>query len=77
MSEHMFGLMRRKVTKHEAKQLDRICKANGGTGFVGPVDIPGNEVKGWFTSRDQGEPFNSATANAVLDAVASEAGVLL
>jgi len=77
MSEHMFGLLRRKVTKRAAKQLDRICKANGGTGFVGPVDLPGNAVKGWFTARDQGEPFNSATAQAVLDAVERETAVLL
>lgn len=62
----------RQLTSGVARRLDRICREHGGSGFVGPVSIPGNAARGWFESENIGEPFNSATAREVLEAVKAE-----
>jgi len=65
VSEYMFGITRVRVSNSVAKKLDAICKAEGGTGFTGPVTIPGNNVKGWFTGPNLGSPFDRDLSNRV------------
>ncbi len=69
---YMFGTTRKRVTAKVAQRLNAICIEQGGTGFVGPVDIPGNELHGWFEGPNHGEPFDSALARAVLTQVERE-----
>jgi hypothetical protein len=69
-SEFMFWPTHRRVCQKTAKRLNKICIDCGGTGFVGPVDIPGNYTHGWFTARNYGEPSNSSIARAVRETVA-------
>lgn len=70
MSEYIFGTTRKKVTKVVARKLDALCKAEGGHGFTGPVSIPGNDTRGWFTGPNLGFPFDRNLAERVKDAVA-------
>jgi hypothetical protein len=65
MSEYIFGTTCKRHTKRNAKLLDRICKQEGGHGFVGPVNIPGNNTHGWFTGPNLGSPFDSDLASRV------------
>ena len=61
MSEHMFGVTKIKgMTPAQGNKIDKIAKGAGAR-FTGPIDIPGNETKGWFTCRNLGAPFDRAT----------------
>lgn len=73
MSEYVFGLvrggeLRSKLRGKVSKALESIAQEHGAD-FVGPVSIPGNEVCGWFTCPNLGEPFDRNTRRAVTDAV--------
>jgi len=70
-TEHMFGVTRRRITAATGKKLDRIAKRHGAR-FVGPVNIPGSDVRGWFTGPNLGHPFDTRLAQAVLADVAAE-----
>lgn len=64
MSEYMFGVSRGREPRAQVETKDRICKEEGGTGYV-YADIPGTGMQGWFTGPNQGEPFNRQLANRV------------
>ncbi len=66
-SEYLFGTTSEKITKKEGNRRDKIAKKFGGC-FVGPVNIPGNQTKGWFVIDNKGEPFNSRTSKKILEA---------
>lgn len=72
MSEFCFNLTTKKVSKTVAKKLDAICKNEGGLGFVGPVNIPGNHIKGWFIGPNLGHPFDSSLVKRVKDRIKEE-----
>jgi hypothetical protein len=67
MSEHIFGVTYDSITKAEGQRRDRIASEHGGS-FVGPVSIPGNRARGWFTIDNMGEPFNRRRAGEILEA---------
>jgi hypothetical protein len=69
-----FGLTKLAVTQHTAARLDRIARRYGCT-YVGPVRIPGNDLRGWFTGPNLGFPHDQVTAEAVLRDVA-HAGIV-
>lgn len=64
-NEYMFRSTTEKITKREAQRRDRIARKHGGS-FVGPLTIPGNVGRSWFTIENKGEPFNSRTAKEIL-----------
>jgi len=68
MSEHIFGVTTKWHNARTAKRLDAICRAEGGHGFISCHPV-GSNTRGWFTCRNYGEPFNSATARRVLAAI--------
>jgi len=73
MSEYHFGLTRIAVSQRTATRLDRIARKHGAN-YTGPIKLPGNDVCGWFSCPNRGQPFDAATASAVLADVA-EAGI--
>lgn len=76
MSEHLFGL----GDGHLSERAEEIAAEHDAT-LVNYTDAPcncgygcrphtcKNSRRHWFTTRNYGEPFNSATATAVLDAL--------
>jgi hypothetical protein len=68
MSEYIFGVTSKRHNSRAVERLDAICRGEGGHGFT-RYSAPGSSVKGWFTGRNYGEPFNSALARRVLNAV--------
>ena len=76
MADHMFGVTRRRLSSRDAERCNAICREHGGTGFVGPVNLPGSDTKGWFTCRNLGWTHDNAIASKVLAAV-REAGIEL
>lgn len=67
-SPFMFGVCRERLSKREVNRRQRIARKHGAT-FVYPGAIPGSETRGWFECPNRGEPFNEATAKAVLSEV--------
>lgn len=65
----MFGVTKRRLTKRDAKRCHQICIEQGGTGFIGPVDLAGNVTKGWFTCENLGWGHDDVIAKRVLEAV--------
>ena len=68
----MFGITHEKPTKAEAARWDRICKEEGGYGFIEVNrrrgEDPGTNhgaYQGWFTGPNLGAPFDQALAVAV------------
>lgn len=61
MSEHFFGL----GPGHLPKRADRIARKHGA--YLVNFTEPRGERRHWFACANQGEPFDSATARAVLD----------
>jgi len=61
----MFGVVRARLTMAEVRRRERIAKRHGAE-FVYAGSIPGSDVRGWFQCRNEGSPFNEATASAVL-----------
>ena len=47
---HQFGSNREKLTKREVTRRDRICREEGGIGYV-QADMP-EGTRGWFNARD-------------------------
>lgn len=70
----MFGLTRREATTRQAQRL-RAIAARHEADFVGPVRLPGNELRGWFEAPNRGAPFDDATRDAVMADVAADASV--
>lgn len=65
MGEHMFGVIKGKVSEREFKRVNRIARKHGAW-FTGSSDIPGTGPQYWFACQNQGHPFDGATARAVL-----------
>ena len=67
MGEFLFGVGVGRVSRERAKQIDAVAKQHGAC-FVEA------EGRHWFSTENLGEPFDSATAEAVYAALA-EAGL--
>lgn len=65
MSEHMFGVRRGRLTAAQFALRDELAKKHSVTFEY--VSIPGTGPQSWFSCRGRGEPFDRATAAAVLD----------
>jgi hypothetical protein len=75
VSEHHFGLVRgsvdrRRCTGRKAKAAIRRIERDFASDRVTWDEIvePNGEWRGWWSCANRGEPFNRATARAVLDA---------
>lgn len=66
MSEFHFGVGCGELPDDVAEKIDRIAREHGAR-FVNPRMPEGPRF--WFTVRSWGEPFDSATAREVLEAV--------
>lgn len=66
-SEHMFGVSREKPTRAAARRMRRIAAKHGAV--LVEATIPGTGYQRWYACRNRGEPFDSATARAVLDEI--------
>lgn len=76
MSDHMFGVVRGRVSAREVKRRDRICRAHGGYGYT-QMDrshgtAHGGDWLGWYSAPNRGEPFDRSLAREVLAAVDGE-----
>lgn len=79
MSEFHFGIITVKPTVAQAKQMERICKAEGGHGFVEVNrrrgEAPGinnREYMGWFAAPNRGNPFDDRLAARVKARILAE-----
>lgn len=76
MTEHMFGVERRKLPQREVKRRDRICMELGGYGYTQYDEshgtAHGGRWVGWFSGPNRGEPFDSRLSREVLEAVGGE-----
>ena len=61
--EHLFGLHE----GHLGPEADRIAEKHEAT-HTNHVE-PGGLKRGWFSCDNRGEPFNSQTANAVMNEI--------
>lgn len=64
MGEHFFGTGRGRVSGRESARVDRIARRHGAS-FVA-VSLPGDGPRFWFACPNRGEPFDGATARAVM-----------
>lgn len=78
MDTFMFGLTSDKPTRAAAKRMDRICREEGGLGFiennVKPNTSPGianGRYHAWFTAPNRGNPFNEDMARRVRERIAA------
>lgn len=73
MTEHMFGITKRRLSARDAKRRDTICKREGGYGYTQyDQSMRGQgDWLGWFSGPDNGRPFTDALARRVLAAVAA------
>lgn len=62
-----FGVCRDKPTRREAKRMETIARKHGAD--LVEAKVPGDRYLRWFEAQNRGEPFNGATAKAVLEAV--------
>jgi hypothetical protein len=67
MNEYMFGLGDGRVGEAEATRIDGIARTHGA--YFVRYRAPGSGPRFWFATRNYGDPFNGATARAVLCAV--------
>ena len=79
MSEYMFGLLRSKPTRARARQMNRICRQEGGIAFVEVnrkegtrPEVNHGHYQGWFTAPNRGNPFDVQLAARVRARLASE-----
>lgn len=76
MTEHMFGVSRRKLSQRAVKRRDRICKDLGGYGYTQYDESHGTACGGrwvgWFSGPNLGEPFDGRLAREVMDAVGGD-----
>ena len=63
-NEHFFGLFDGRIDRETANMANRIAHRNGA--YLTCYDDPARGPRGWFACRNRGEPFDSATAAAVL-----------
>lgn len=75
MSEHHFGPGNGRVTDAEFARIEAIASAHDATFIRYREPGRGGRERYWFECRNLGEPFNGATARAVLDAVGEVATV--
>ena len=68
---YQFGTIKRTVTTREAAKLRAIAKAHDCT-FTGPVKLPGNPNRGWFSKPNEGAPWDANTQREVLAAARAE-----
>lgn len=68
MSEHMFGLGSGELTEEARKDFDRIAGENDAW-FAGNPNLPGDGYRFWFACQNRGNPFDGATATAVMSAL--------
>ena len=66
----MFGVSREKPTRRAAKRMERIAKKHGA--YLVEVTLPGTGYQRWFCCPNRGQPFDHATARAVLDEIDSD-----
>lgn len=70
MSEHMFGVTRRRLPAAEVKRRDRICRKHGGYGYTQYDEshgtAHGGRWIGWFSGPNRGDPFDRQLAHAVM-----------
>lgn len=64
-NETFFGLTKVRMSQADGRKLDVIAQEHGAT-FVGPLSIPGNDLRGWFSGPNRGEPFDRALREAVM-----------
>jgi hypothetical protein len=56
MSEHFVATTRSKLSGAASRRLDKsIKKVDPTMAFVGPVNIPGNELHGWIVRPNDGK----------------------
>ncbi len=67
----MFGVQRGKQSAAAVAAKDRICKEEGGHGYI-YENIPGTGLQGWYTGPNRGAPFDGELAQRVLARVARE-----
>jgi hypothetical protein len=75
---YMFGITHEKPTAAEARRRNRICRAEGGTGYIelnrqhGDVpSVNGGNYQGWYEAPNRGEPFDSDLKRRVLARIAT------
>lgn len=69
MSEHFFGLH----TGHLTAKADQIAKKHGAWHIN--YTEPSGEKRGWFACRNRGNPFDQATAAAVMADIEAAGGI--
>lgn len=66
MSDYMFGIIRgRKPSDERIREMNRICREEGGYGFIWYRD-PNGSSYGWFTGPNFGNPFDKDLRDRVL-----------
>lgn len=63
MSEHMFGVSRKKPSRADAKRMDRIARKHDCA--LIEVTLPGTGYQRWFVGPNRGSPFDQQMADAV------------
>ena len=65
MSEYMWGVTYNKPTRKAAKQMDKICREEGGFGLNEvnvtqgtTIGINNGRYQGWFCGPNRGHPFD-------------------
>lgn len=70
MSEHVFGVSRQRITRDQARKLERIAKRHDAT--LVEVVLPGVGYQRWFAGPNLGFPFDRAVETAVACEIAAE-----
>ena len=71
MSEFNFGVGRTRLTRAQIIQRERVARKHGAWFICG--DFP-DGYRSWFGKRNEGAPFDGATAHAVLSDLATAEG---
>lgn len=70
MSQHMFGVSRVRITRAQARKLERIAKCHGAC--LVEADISGIGYQRWFAGPNLGFPFDRTISQAVAADIAAE-----
>lgn len=70
MSEHTYGVSRVRLTRAQARKLERIAARHDST--LVEVDLPGSGYQRWFAGPNLGFPFDRDVAAAVAHEIAEE-----
>lgn len=68
MSEFMFGVVQRKMSKAEIATHEKAAEEHGCVFIYG--HFPGDGYKGWFAGPNKGSPFDGQLANRVFGTLA-------